>query len=100
MLGVLAIGSLGIGIYAVVVQSLPAPTIITAPANPTNQTTATFTYTDNNSVTRFECKLDTSTFMPCGTTRPSSQSYPNAALPNPLAEGSHTFQVRAVSSSQ
>jgi large repetitive protein len=67
----------------------PAPTITAGPANPTNQTSATFTYTDSQAVTKFQCSLDGGAFVDCGTTRPSSKSYSN------LAAGSHTFQVRA-----
>jgi large repetitive protein len=67
----------------------PAPTISAGPANPTNQTSATFTYTDSQAVTKFQCSLDGAAFADCGTTRPSSKTYSG------LAAGSHTFQVRA-----
>jgi hypothetical protein len=67
----------------------PAPTITAGPANPTNQTSASFTYTDSQAVTKFQCSLDGGAFVDCGTTRPSSKSYSN------LAAGSHSFQARA-----
>jgi hypothetical protein len=67
----------------------PAPTISAGPANPTNQTSASFTYTDAQAVTKFQCSLDGGSFADCGTSRPSTKSYSG------LAAGSHTFQVRA-----
>jgi hypothetical protein len=90
-----AVAILGLGVYALAAQPFPAPTISAAPANPTNQTSATFTYTDKNAVTRFDCSLDGAAFGACGTSRPSTKTYAG-----PLAPGSHTFQVRAVSGSQ
>jgi hypothetical protein len=90
-----AAAGLGLGLYPIAAQPFPAPTISAAPLNPTNQTSATFTYTDKNPVTRFECKLDGAAFGECGTTRPYTKNYSG-----PLAQGPHTFQVRAVSGSQ
>ncbi|MGA2284873.1 MAG: hypothetical protein ABSG55_01210 [Dehalococcoidia bacterium] len=89
---------LGVGIafwtgIALAGPSVPTPSISSKPANPTNQTSASFTYTDSQSITRFECKLDAGAFAACGTTRPSTKTYSG------LAAGSHTFQVRAVSGS-
>lgn len=95
LLAVLALGLSGLGLIALAAPGLPAPTISSQPANPTNATSASFTYTDSSSITRFECSLDASAFSACGTSRPSTKSYPG-----PLAQGSHTFQVRAVSGSQ
>jgi hypothetical protein len=94
LLAALAIASLSYGMYAYA-TALPAPTISSHPFNPTNQTSATFTYTDSSSITRFECSLDSSTFTACGTTRPSTKTYPG-----PLSAAAHTFKVRAVSGSQ
>ena len=89
----LAVGSVGMGLYALAAQSLSAPSITSGPANPTNQTSATFAYTHNKSVS-FQCSLDGSSFTACGTTRPSTTSYAG------LTPGSHVFQVRAVSGAQ
>jgi hypothetical protein len=90
------LGVLGVavwGAYAVLAANPPpAPTISSAPANPTNSTSASFTYTDSGAITRFECSLDGSTYATCGTTRPSTKAYVG------LAAGSHTFRVRAVGS--
>ncbi len=76
-------------------SSLPAPSITAKPANPTNQISASFTYTDSQSVS-FQCSLDGSSFAACGGPGTSgSKSYPG-----PLAAGSHQFQVKAVSGSK
>jgi len=74
-------------------STLPAPTISAKPANPTSSTSASFTYTDSSSITKFQCQLDGGAWTDCGTTRPSSKSYTG------LAAGGHTFCVRAVSGS-
>ncbi|MCW2796936.1 MAG: OmpA protein, partial [Nocardioides sp.] len=66
------------------------PSISSAPASATNQTSASFTYTDAQTVTKFQCSLDGSAFADCGTSRPSTKSYSG------LSAGSHTFRVRAV----
>ena len=77
---------------ALATSPLPAPTMSAKPANPTSSQSASFTYTDSQAVTKFQCQLDGTGFTDCGTTRPSTKSYPG-----PLAAGSHTFQVRAMS---
>jgi len=94
VLAVIMTLSLGAGLYALAANTLPAPTITSGPANPTNATSATFTYTDSKPITRFDCSLDNAAFTACGTTRPSAKTYPG-----PLSQGPHTFQVRAVSGS-
>jgi hypothetical protein len=63
----------------------PPPTITGQPANPTNQSSATFTFTDAKSGATFNCKLDSGAFAACTTPR----TYTG------LAVGSHTFQVQA-----
>ena len=68
----------------------PDTSIIAQPANPTNQTTASFSFTGSDNVTpagslTFQCKLDGGSFTACT----SPQGYSS------LAEGSHTFQVEA-----
>src|SRR5207253_2428279 len=80
---VLGIGTV-VGI-ALAKDSLAAPTITGSPANPTNAQTASFTYTDSQAITKFQCSLDGSAFQDCGTTRPSSTAYPG-----PLSAASHT----------
>lgn len=66
----------------------PAPTITAKPANPTNITSASFSFTDALAGVTYVCALDTPTFTACA----SPQNYAG-----PLAQGSHTFQVKAVS---
>jgi len=71
----------------------PTPSISSGPANPTNSTSASFTYTDSGTVAKFQCALDSNanaSFVDCGTKKPSSISYSN------LSAASHTFYVRAV----
>jgi len=58
--------------------------------NPTNQSSASFGFTDAQSGVTFECSLDGSAFAACT----SAKSYAG------LAEGSHSFQVRAVQGSK
>jgi hypothetical protein len=55
----------------------------------TKQTAASFTYTSKSSV-NFLCSLDGAGFGPCGSGTGGSTTYPG-----PLADGSHTFQVKA-----
>src|SRR4051794_1821110 len=69
----------------------PAPTISAKPAATTSSTSASFTYTDSGTITKFQCSLDGAAFADCGTTKPSTKSYSG------LTAASHTFQVRAVS---
>src|SRR5438132_943341 len=60
------------------------PAITGSPANPTKQTSATFTFTGEAGAT-FQCALDAGAFAVCS----SGVNYPG-----PLADGSHTFQVK------
>ncbi|KAB8142250.1 isopeptide-forming domain-containing fimbrial protein [Chloroflexia bacterium SDU3-3] len=62
----------------------PDTTIDSQPANPSNSTSATFDFSASESAT-FECKLDGEAYAACT----SPQSYTG------LADGSHTFSVRA-----
>jgi hypothetical protein len=63
----------------------PDTTITANPTALTNSTSAPFSFTADESPATFECKLDVGTFAACT----SPQNYSG------LAEGSHTFQVRA-----
>jgi hypothetical protein len=66
-----------------------APTIGSKPADPTNSTSATFTFTDSPSNLTFQCQLGTSAITSCT----SPKTYPG------LAQGTYNFQVRAISGS-
>src|SRR5438132_3270602 len=60
------------------------PAITGSPANPTKLTSATFTFTGEAGAS-FQCALDAGAFAVCS----SGVNYPG-----PLADGSHTFQVK------
>lgn len=68
-----------------------APTVIidSKPSNPTKSTTAEFVFHSTPSGAEFECKLDTGSFAPC---LDEGVEYTG------LADGSHTFQVKAKNS--
>src|SRR5919204_1952413 len=89
LLAVLALGAWGA--YAVFAAQAPppAPTITAKPANPSNVASPSFSYTDTQSVTNFQCSRDGSAFVNCGSGTSGSVSYSN------LANGSHTFRVQA-----
>jgi hypothetical protein len=62
-----------------------APTIASKPANPTNQTSASFAFSDSEAgVTGFLCKLDSGAYAACS----SPQAYS-------VTQGTHTFSVKA-----
>jgi hypothetical protein len=63
----------------------PPPTIISAPSNPTNQTSATFAFTDSEVGVTFLCQLDSKGFSACSSTTTYSR----------LKQGTHTFSVKA-----
>ena len=63
----------------------PVATITASPANPTNQTAASFSFSSSKAGSTLNCKLDTATAAACT----SPQSY------SALAAGSHTFSVTA-----
>ena len=63
----------------------PTPTIVSTPANPTNQTTATFSFSDTQGGVSFLCQLDSGGFNACT----SPVGYTN------LTQGNHSFSVKA-----
>ncbi len=80
-----AVGNPGSDSRTIVIDTTgPTVTIVTKPANPTNSTTGTFTFTVSEGSPT--CKLDGGAFMACT----SGISYPT------LADGSHTFTVQAM----
>ena len=75
-------------------EASPSATIVTHPPDVTEQTTAEFTYTSNKashpadgSTLTYECRLDGGFFEPCAG---SGKTYIG------LANGTHTFSVRAI----
>ncbi len=71
-------------------SAAPDTSLTASPSNPTNAASASFTFTGSDGtgtgVAGFECKLDGAGFSACT----SPKDYTG------LADGSHTFQVRAV----
>jgi hypothetical protein len=65
--------------------SAPATTIDSAPSSATNATSATFTFSASEPGSTFACRLDGAAFSSCT----SPKTYTG------LAEGGHTFEVRA-----
>ena len=80
-----------IGAYEVSDTVPPDTTITGNPTNPSNSTSATFTFTGSDNVTAagsltFQCQIDSGGFSSCTSPRTFTG----------LADGSHTFQVRAI----
>ncbi|HRW07060.1 MAG TPA: hypothetical protein P5121_18280, partial [Caldilineaceae bacterium] len=76
-----------VGTIVVTAPIAPDTQITGQPDNPSSSSSATFTFIGNSSgALAFQCQLDGAAFMTCT----SPQSYDN------LADGSHTFAVRAV----
>ncbi|HEX4925573.1 MAG TPA: Ig-like domain-containing protein, partial [Bdellovibrionales bacterium] len=74
----------------VVDTTIPTVTINTQPNNPSTSATATFTFTGNDGtgsgINRIECRLGAAPFAPCNSPHNLTG----------LAEGSHTFEVKAI----
>jgi hypothetical protein len=66
-------------------SSLPGTSITAQPVDPTNDTTGEFSFTSDDPSATFECAVDGGAFTAC--TTPFTTAV--------LAEGSHTFAVRA-----
>src|SRR6478672_3708246 len=64
----------------------PTPTIDSVPQNPSATGSATFSFSDADPLVTFRCQIDGGAFSPC--TSPATYSG--------LADGSHTFGVKAV----
>jgi large repetitive protein len=78
----------GIASYTWTVDTIPPPPpTIQGPPNPTNSTSASFTFSDSEPGVTFACRLDASGFPPCS--NPTSYD-------GPLDEGEHTLRARAV----
>jgi hypothetical protein len=73
-------------------QDPPAPTITARPTDVTSQRSAHFAYTDAQSGVSFQCQLDGASFAACPTS--------GITYTGPLAQGSHTFKVRALAGSK
>lgn len=87
--GVVALAALTAWIaLAAAANTVTEPTITSRPADPTNQTSAHFTYSDSQAGVTFQCQLDGASFVAC----PSS-----GITYTGLEQGAHTFKVRAVS---
>lgn len=69
--------------------AVPNTTIVSGPSGTVNATSATFEFTSSEFGSTFRCSLDAGVFDPCF----SPKSYSN------LADGSHTFRVRAIDAS-
>jgi hypothetical protein len=64
----------------------PKPVITSTPANPTNQTSASFSFTDTQAGVSFLCQIDSSAYSVCSSP---------VLYPGPLSDGKHSFSVRA-----
>ena len=63
----------------------PSPVISSSPASPSNQTTASFTFSDTHTGVSFLCQLDAGILSACS----------SPAIYSGLNQGGHTFSVKA-----
>jgi hypothetical protein len=88
LMGTDAAGNVSTTAYSWLVDTEnPVVTITSKPPNPSNQTSASFSFTSSKNPSTFQCKLDDQAFSSCT----SPQTY---GLPQ-LAEGTHSFSVKA-----
>src|SRR5262249_35031482 len=66
-------------------RTAPDTTIVAKPADPSNDTSPSFTFSSNEAGSTFECRIDGGSWTPC--TSPDSLSG--------LSDNTHTFDVRA-----
>jgi large repetitive protein len=78
-------GSPATSIFTIDTLPPPAPSITAKPANPTNQTSASFGFTDIQADVSYLCRLDSGAYIACN----SPKTYSG------LAQGTHTFSVEA-----
>jgi large repetitive protein len=83
----LIVACTAVGIALAAAPAVTEPTIASGPASPTSQTSATFAFTDSQAGVTFKCQLDGAGYTACV----SGVKY------SALADGSHTFNVQAVS---
>ena len=76
----------GSAVWTVDTTAPAAPTVLTGPANPTNQTTADVVLDIADPSDSLECRLDTTTWSPC----------PTPLHWSGLAEGGHVLNLRPV----
>lgn len=75
----------------------PTTTINTGPADPTSDTTPTWTFTSNQPNSSFVCKIDNSPVIPCNDNNQTVGSTTTGSYTSePLSDGPHNFQVYAV----
>ncbi len=72
-----------------VTYTVPTTTIDSGPSGTINSACPTFTFSANEAGSTFECKLDGGSFSSCSSPK----------LLGPLADGPHTFEVRATNAS-
>ena len=78
----------GLARYHAVTDNPPNTVIDSGPSGTTSDSTPTFTFHSTESGSTLQCSVDTGSFQACTSPRTTS----------PLADGSHTFRVRAIDS--
>ncbi len=63
----------------------PDTTITSQPANPTNQTSAVFTFARSTEAAPFECRIDSGDMRPARVRETTALSASNAPIPSPFA---------------